>query len=37
MVQRREIPHIRFSERRVVIRLTDLEIWQEKRKEVERV
>ncbi len=33
MIQQRKIPHIRLSERRVVIRITDLEKWLEKRKQ----
>lgn len=31
MIQRKEIPHIRLSERRVVIRRSDLEKWLEKK------
>ena len=37
MIQRREIPHIRLSERRIVIRLADLIAWLEKRKVLEEV
>ncbi len=37
MVQRKEIPHIRLSERRIVIRLADLTTWLEKKKVVENV
>lgn len=32
MIQQRKIPHIRLSERRVVIRVSDLEKWVENRK-----
>lgn len=33
MIQKKQIPHIRLSERRVVIRLADLEAWVEGRKQ----
>ncbi len=33
MIQQRRIPHIRLSERRVVIRVTDLEKWVEAKKQ----
>ncbi len=33
MIQQRKIPHIRLSERRVVIRVSDLEKWVENRKQ----
>lgn len=32
MVQQKKIPHIRLSERRIVIRLTDLMEWIERKK-----
>jgi len=33
LIQQRKIPHIRLSERRVVIRVSDLEKWVENRKQ----